>query len=281
VTPSVSAIGARRHSASPLALIRLVRQRAGLIGDLTRRDALGRYKNSFLGVFWSLVTPMVMLVVYTFVFSTVFNVRWSGGTGSKTEFAAILFAGLTVFNIFAECMTRAPQAIVGNANLVKKVVFPLEVLPLVTLLSALVHAAIAFVILFLFRIAFGGGVPLTVVLLPIVLLPFCLFVLGLTWFFSALAVYVRDVAQTITVVVTVLMFLSPLFFPPNALPEAWRFLVVINPLAQPIEQVRQLVIWGQWPDAAGVLQSYLIGAVVGWAGLIWFQRARKGFADVL
>lgn len=279
--PNVLGVGARRYSASPLVLIGLVRQRAGLIGDLTQRDALGRYKNSVLGVLWSLITPIVMLAVYTFVFSTVFNVRWSGGTGSKTEFAAILFAGLIVFNIFAECMTRAPQVIVGNANLVKKVVFPLEVLPLVALLSTLVHASIAFAVLFLFRIATGASVPPTVVLLPVVLLPFCFFALGLTWFFSALAVYVRDVAQTITVVVTVLMFVSPLFFPPSALPEAWRFLVVINPLALPIEQVRQLVIWGQWPAAGGVLQSYLIGAVVGWAGLIWFQKARKGFADVL
>lgn len=268
-------------SVSPLKLARVVGDRWSLILDLTKRDALGRYKNSWLGVLWSLVTPLLMLAVFTFVFSTIFNVRWPGGTASKTEFAVILFAGLVVFNIFAECLNKAPAVIVGNMSLVKKVVFPLEVLPLVTLLSSLVHAFIGFVILLAFQFAVSGRLPAESMFLPVVLLPFCLFVLGLTWFFSALAVYVRDVAQTIGVMVTMLLFLSPVFFPSSALPADWRVLAHVNPLALPIEQVRDLVIWGRLPAPADVLRTSVIGLVTAWAGFAWFQKARKGFADVL
>jgi lipopolysaccharide transport system permease protein len=268
-------------SASPVVLARVLTARWSLIVDLTRRDALGRYKNSMLGVLWSLVTPIAMLIVYTFVFSTIFNVRWAGGSGSKTEFAVILFAGLIVFNVFAECVTKAPSVVTGNANLVKKVVFPLEVLPVVTLLSSLVHAAIALAVLLLFQLLFTGRFPVEALLAPILLVPYFLFVLGLTWFISALAVYVRDVSQTIGVVVTMLMFLSPLFFPASALPADWRILVHVNPLALPIEQFRDLVVWGRLPDASAVAWGGAFGAITAWAGYAWFQNARRGFADVL
>jgi lipopolysaccharide transport system permease protein len=266
---------------SPFALVRVLYARWSLIVDLTWRDALGRYKNSMLGVVWSLVTPVLMLIVYTIVFSTIFNVRWAGGTGSKTEFAIILFAGLIVFNIFAECVTKAPGVISGNANLVKKVVFPLEVLPVVTLLSSLVHAAIALTVLLLFQVLFTGRLPLEALLAPLLIVPHALFVLGLTWFISALAVYVRDVAQTLGVVVTMLMFLSPLFFPASALPGDWRVVVDINPLAPPIEQFRELVVWGRLPEAGALMRSGILGVLTAWAGYAWFQKARRGFADVL
>jgi lipopolysaccharide transport system permease protein len=268
-------------SASPIRLARVLAERWSLIADLTWRDALGRYKNSMLGIFWSLLTPLLMLIVYTFVFSTIFNVRWAGGSGSKTEFAIILFAGLIVFNIFAECVTKAPAVVTGNANLVKKVVFPLEVLPVVTLLSSLVHASIALVVLLLFQLLFTGRFPGEAMLAPLMLLPYFLFVLGMTWFVSALAVYVRDVGQTVGVLVTMLMFLSPVFFPASALPADWRVLLDFNPLALPIEQFRDLVVWGRLPDVAAVLRSAALGVLAAWAGYAWFQKARKGFADVL
>ncbi len=268
-------------SASPLALSRVLNERWPMVVDLTKRDALGRYKNSWLGVIWSLVTPILMLIVYTFVFSGVFNVRWSGGTGSRTEFALVLFSGLIVFNIFAECITKAPGLIVGNANLVKKVVFPLEVLPVVNLLSSLFHAAIGFLILIVFQLVFYQRLSPEIVLLPLVLAPYCLFVLGLSWFVSALAVYVRDVAQTIGVAVSALMFLSPVFFPSSALPAKWRFLVTLNPLAAPIEQSRELLMWGRAPDGLDLLRVWLVGAAIAWIGFAWFQKVRKGFADVL
>ncbi len=256
-------------------------ERWSLVVDLTKRDALGRYKHSSLGVLWSLVTPILMLVVYTFVFSTIFKVRWVGGSGSKTEFAAILYSGLIVFNIFAECISKAPHVIVGNANLVKKVVFPLEVLPIVTLLSSLVHACIGFLVLLMFQLTFADRLPVEALLLPIVLAPYCLFVLGLTWFFSALAVYVRDVSQAIVVLVAISMFLSPIFFPSSALPAEWSLLIQVNPLAIPIEQARDLVIWGRPPSPADLATTILVGLISAWTGFAWFQKARRGFADVL
>jgi lipopolysaccharide transport system permease protein len=268
-------------SISPIKLVRLVANRWPLIADLTKRDALGRYKNSVLGAVWSLVTPVMMLIVYTFVFSTIFKVRWAGGSESKTEFAVVLFCGLIIFNIFAECVSKAPSVIVGNANLVKKVVFPLEVLPVISLLSSLVHAGIAFAVLLVFQFIFTGRLPGEVLLLPLVLVPHCLFVLGVTWFISSLAVYVRDIAQTIGVLVTMLMFLSPVFFPTSALPPEWRGLIDLNPLALPIEQARDLAVWGRLPTATGLMRTWLVGAVTAWAGFVWFQSSRRGFADVI
>lgn len=269
------------HSVSPLRLAGLLRLRRSLVLDLVRRDALGRYKNSMLGVLWSLVTPMLMLAVYTFVFSTIFNIRWSGGTGSRTEFAIILFAGLIVFNVFAECVNKAPGIVVGNTNLVKKVVFPLEILPVVSLLSSLVHTAISVVVLLGFQLLFVGRLHAEALLLPLVLAPYFLFVLGLTYFISALAVFLRDIGQAIGVLVTMLLFLSPIFFPASALPVEWRVLTLVNPLAIPIEQARELLIWGRLPPLSGFVYSTVLGVIVSWTGLAWFQKVRKGFADVL
>ena len=266
--------------ALPDILLSLTRH-AGLARQMVKREVLGRYRGSFLGLLWSFVTPVLMLTVYTFVFGIVFQARWGQGSGDRLEFALVLFAGLIVFNLFAECLTRAPGLVLGNVNYVKKVIFPLEILPWVSLGSALFHAAISLGVLLVFLLLTGHGVPWTAALLPIVLAPFLLLIMGLSWLLASLGVFVRDVGQVVGMAMTVLMFMSPIFYPADALPEAVRGWLFLNPLSFVIEQSRDALIWGRAPDWAGLTLYAAISLAVAWVGLFWFQKTRKGFADVL
>lgn len=246
-----------------------------------KREVLGRYRGSVLGILWSFFNPLFMLAVYTFVFSVIFKARWSAGSDSKTEFALVLFAGMIVFNLFAECISRAPGLIVGNQNYVKKVVFPLEILPWVVLGAALFHGAISLGVWLIAYLIFFGLPHATLVYFPLVLLPFWLLIMGLSWALASLGVYLRDVGQFIGLLITVLMFLSPIFFPASALPEAYRPLLYMNPLTPVVEQTRDVLFWGKAPDFA-MLGIYLVAtSLIAWLGFAWFQKTRKGFADVL
>lgn len=269
------------HSSSPIEIVASAWRHRALIATLARREVSGRYKGSALGTTWAFVLPLLMLATYTFVFSVVFQARWQGQGASRGEFALILFAGLLVFNLFSECLTRAPGLVLQNQSYVKKVVFPLEVLPWVVLLAALFHAVLSYLVWQLFAFLVYGPPPWTVVLLPLAFLPVCLLALGLGWFASALGVYVRDLSQIIGAVLAVLMFLSPLFYPLSALPPAYQRLLQLNPLAPAIEATRNVLIWGRAPAVAPYLLQLAIATVVGWAGFAFFQRTRRGFADVV
>jgi lipopolysaccharide transport system permease protein len=235
-----------------------------------------------MGLLWSFFNPIFMLTVYTFAFSVVFKAKWGEGQGDgKAEFAIILFAGLIVFNLFAEIVNNAPNLILANVNYVKKVVFPLEILPLVSIGATLFHALTSVAVLLVFYFAVHLSIHWTVVFLPLILFPLLLLTLGGSWFLSSLGVYLRDVSQTIGLLNTALLFTSPIFFPVSALPEDLRPLLLLNPLAFIIEQSREVLIWGNLPNFAG-LALYLAGSLlVAWLGLFWFQKTRKGFADVL
>ena len=271
----------QNFSISPKEMAASLWRNRSLIKALTQREVIGRYRGSVMGILWSFLNPVFMLMVYTLVFSVVFKARWSGGSDSKTEFALVLFAGLIVFNLFAECVNRAPGLILANVNYVKKVVFPLEILPWVALGSALFHALISLVVWLIAYLIFFGVPHLTVLLLPLVILPFLLFVMGLTWALASLGVYLRDVSQFIGLVTTAMMFLSPIFYPVSALPEAYRHLLLLNPLTPVIEQAREVLYWGKVPDIS-MLSIYLLAAtLIAWMGFAWFQKTRKGFADVL
>ncbi|SFU72912.1 lipopolysaccharide transport system permease protein [Nitrosomonas eutropha] len=222
-----------------------------------------------------------MLAVYTFVFSVIFKARWNTGSDSKTEFALVLFAGLIVFNLFAECINRAPGLILSNVNYVKKVVFPLEILPFVALLSALYHALISLVVWLVAYLATFGVPHVTLLFLPLVILPFCLFIMGLSWALASLGVFLRDVSQFIGVLTTVLMFLSPIFYPATALPENYRHWLYLNPLTPVVEMVRDVLYWGKIPEFAILGLYWLATGFIAWLGFAWFQKTRKGFADVL
>jgi lipopolysaccharide transport system permease protein len=270
-----------RFSVNPKEMITSAWRNRALIVSLSHREVVGRYKGSVLGIFWSLVLPVFMLTVYTFVFSVVFKARWNAESTSKTEFALILFAGLLVFNLFSECVNRAPTLILYNQNYVKKVLFPLEILPLISLCAALFHTLISYLVWQIFYIAFFGFPHLTVLLVPVVLAPLVLFTLGVSWMLAALAVYLRDIAQLVGVLTTVLMFMSPIFYPLSALPAAYRPILGLNPLAFPIEFARDVMLWGKLPDAAD-FALYTVGCLfMAWAGFACFQKLRSGFADVV
>jgi lipopolysaccharide transport system permease protein len=268
-------------STSPKQMLGSAWTHRGLINALVRREVVGRYRGSAMGILWSFFNPVLMLVIYTFVFSVVFKARWSGGSDSKTEFALVLFSGLIVFNLFAECVTRAPSLILSNVNYVKKVVFPLEILPLVSIGSAMFHALISLAVWMFAYLSLFGPPHVTVLMLPLVILPLLLFVMGLSWALASLGVYLRDVAQIMSIVTTILMFLSPIFYNTSALPPDYQMLLQLNPLTPVIEQVRDVLFWGKMPDLR-FLAMYLLGAaVVACLGFAWFQKTRKGFADVL
>lgn len=268
-------------SISPLQIPRSFMLHRELILAMTKREVIGRYRGSMMGILWSLFNPILMLSVYTFVFSVVFKARWSGGSESRTEFAIVLFAGLIVYGLFAECINRAPSLILANANYVKKVVFPLEILPWVALGSTLFHTAISMGVWLVFYAVTHASLHWTVLLLPLVWLPLVLFTNGLSWFLASLGVYLRDVAQTVGIFTTIMMFLSPVFFPVSSLPPEFQSLIYANPLTFFIEQTRDVLIWGRMPDWRMFGVYLVVSALVCWLGFAWFQKTRKGFSDVL
>lgn len=253
-----------------------------LIINLVKREVAKKYKGSFLGVMWSLVTPMLMLAVYTFVFSFIFNARWGGSeSGSRIEFSLLLFSGLMIFNLFAECVGRAPSLILENTTYVKKVVFPLEILPWVLLGSALVQFILSLAIWILAYYFFMGGIHFQILLLPIVLFPFVLFVIGLVLILSAIGVYVRDVNQIIGIIITMILFLSPIFYPASALPEQYHILFTLNPLTIPIETTRQIMHFGNVLNLKPLMLYTMFAVFFQFAGIAIFQKLRKGFSDVM
>jgi len=271
----------QNFSISPVEMGASLWRNRTLAKALVQREVVGRYRGSIMGILWSFFNPVLMLVIYTFVFSVVFKARWHAGSDSRTEFALVLFAGLIMFNLFAECFNRAPSLILSNANYVKKVVFPLEILPWVTLGSALFHTLISLGVWLLAYLILFGVPHATVLLWPLVMLPLMLFIMGLSWALAALGVFLRDVSQVIGVLTTVLMFLSPIFYSGESLPPQYRQFLQFNPLTPAIEQARDVLFWGRVPDMAGYLFYLLGSALVAWLGFAWFQKTRKGFADVL
>lgn len=249
---------------------------------MVKREVIGRYRGSLFGLFWSFLSPVFMLVIYTFVFSVVFRARWGtdGGTG-KTDFAVILFVGMIVHAFFAEVLNRAPNLVLANTNFVKKVVFPLEVLPIVSLGTALFHSCVSLLVLLLAFFIFNGYVHATAVYAPFVLLPLVVMILGLAWMLASLGVFFRDVGQTIGIITTGLAFLAPVFYPVSALPPNFQPFIKLNPITLIIEQQREVLIYGRMPDFAALGLYTLIATVVAWCGYVMFQKTRKGFADVL
>lgn len=253
-----------------------------LIATLTRREIASRYRGSFLGVAWSLVTPVLMLIIYTFVFSVVFKVRWGmGGEDGKTDFAMLLFVGLILHGLFAECVNRAPGLIIANTNYVKKVIFPLEILPWVVMGGALFNTGISVVVLLTAQILLKHALPWTVILFPIVVAPLVLAAVGATLFLAAIGVFLRDIGHTVSIFTTMLLFVSAVFYPISALPDQYQLFIKLNPLAFIIEQCRKILIFGQLPDWPGYALVLLGSLGLTWIGFWWFQKSRKGFADVI
>lgn len=269
-------------SISPMAMLNSVVQHRQLIISLVRHEIVARYRGSIFGILWTFLNPVFMLAVYTFVFSVVFKARWgTGECGSKAEFALILFAGLLVYNLFAECISRSPGLIVSNVTYVKKVVFPLEVLPWVLFGSALFNASIGFVVWLLFSLVAFGCPPLTILLFPVLMVPLLFFTMGLSWFLASLGVYLRDVSQVVGIVLTAVMFLTPILYPISAIPQSYHVYIYLNPLTYIVENMRNILIYGKGLSLCWYVLLTASSVLFAWLGFVWFQKTRRGFADVL
>ena len=266
---------------SPLDVFACAWRHRALIRRLAQREIAARYRASMLGMLWSVLIPLLLLAVYTFVFSVIWPNRWGTRTEGTGHFALVLFAGLILFNLFAECVNRAPTLLLENVSYVKRVVFPLEILPWVMLTSAAFNAVVSFGVLLLGYVALIGLPPATALLAPLMPLPLALLTLGAAWFLTSLGVYLRDVRQFMPVVTMILMFLSPVFYPVSALPERFRWLAAVNPLAAAMESLRDVLFWGTGPHWVAFGLQSLAAWLVAWVGFMWFMKTRKGFADVI
>lgn len=250
-----------------------------LVIQLTRRDVLARYKGSVLGLGWALLFPLLILLSYTFVFRTVFKARWPGGGDSTQEFALQVFAGLVVFNLFSDLLNRAPRLVLEQPNLVKRVVFPLEVLAWVALTGSMFHAGLSLAILLMALAWVGPGLTPWALLAPVVFFAVIPFLLGFAWLLSGLGVFIRDIGHAMGPAVTMLMFLSPVLYPAKALPAFLATVLWLNPLTIPIESLRSLLLEGHAPDWNALAIYTLAGLVFAKLAHWLFDRIKPAFAD--
>lgn len=234
-----------------------------------------------MGLTWAIVQPLFIIAIYIFVFTFVFKSKWPGGDGSRSEFALVLFSGVLIFNMFSEMLNRAPQLIIEKRNYVKRVVFPLEITPCVCAATAAFNLAISTGIWIVFFVVAEGWPHPTIVLFPVVLIPFVCCMLGISWLFAALGVYLRDISQVTAILTTGAMFLTPIFYPPTFFPPRLRFFLDLNPLTLVVRQVRDVLMWGRIPNVPLYCLWLVASLLVMWGGFAFFQRTRKGFADVI
>lgn len=273
------------QSISFASIIKSLHKNKTIIFQMIKKEIKSKYKGSFLGFVWSFLTPILMLLVYTFVFSVVFNARWPAAHGglieTKTNFAVFLFIGLLIHGMFAEIVSSSTSVIESHVNLVKKVVFPLEILNFIKAGAAIFNFSIGILVLLIAFLFLNIDLHLTIIYLPIVIFPLILLAVGLAWVTSSLCVYARDIAQPINILMTVMLFLSPVFFPVSSVPENYKTLIELNPLTFIIEQARLVLVMGINPDFYGLLTYFIFSLMMLWVGYVWFQKTKKGFADVI
>ncbi len=271
-----------RAAAGPAQPLRGLWRHRRLIGQFVRREVQSRHRGSVFGLLWSFLTPLLLLAIYTFVFGVVFRARWpEAGAGHLGDFALVVFCGLIVLNFFAECISRAPGLVVGSPTYVKRVVFPLEILPVVSLGSALVTAGASLAVLLAVRLAAERALPWTVLLAPVVLVPLVLLTLGVAWFLASLGVFVRDINYFVVLLLQALVFMTPIFYPLEAVPEPLRAVLGLNPLHPVVDDLRRVVLWGKLPDWPRLALSCAAGGAMMVLGHAWFMKTRRAFADII
>ncbi len=254
----------------------------GLIAKLSKKNIFVRYRGSLLGVVWAFVQPLMMLAVYTFVFSVIFEAKWGQGLEQdRLSFALALFVGILTFEIIGNTVNASPGLILGNVNFVKKVVFPLEILPLVKLIESVVFSLFGLLVLIVVKLIYTHTLSWTIILLPIVWCPVLLFALGWSYFLASLGVFIRDIGALVGVVVTMFFFLSPIFYPLSAVPESLRIFCQVNPIAAFVQDARNVILWGQTPDWFWYMVYFSISLLIFVLGFSWFMRSKKAFADVI
>jgi lipopolysaccharide transport system permease protein len=275
LAPSLSGLG-------PLVLARRLRRHRYLLRQLVRKNVATLYQGSIAGVAWIILRPLLTLAIFGFCFGVVYRSRFFHREGSgKLEFAMALFLGLTLFSVLSEMVSSAPSLIASNGNLVKRVVFPLDVLVVAQLGSTLVQMAMSAAVFMTVRLFMEPPLGAAAISVPLIVLPFLLLTLGMAWFLASLGVFVRDIQQVVPLIVTALMFISPLFYPASAVPDALRSTLYLNPVTFPVESARNALFLNEWPDLWGWSIYTAIAVVVMWLGWVWFEKTKKGFADVL
>lgn len=265
----------------PTSPYRVLGRHFSLIAQMTRRDIESRYKGSVAGIIWSFINPLLMLMVYTFVFSFVMKARWGGGGTAHGAYAVIMFAGLNMNTMFSECAMRATGLITGNVNFVKRVVFPLESLSWTTVGAALFHLLISTLVLFVVSLLVSHHLPWTAILFPLIVIVFIPFVLGTVWILASLGTYLRDISQFIPILTTALMFLSPTLYPSTLIPEAYRPLLLLNPLTLVVRASQRVLVFGELPIWRDLAIYFVCATAFAWLSFVWFEKTKKGFADVV
>lgn len=249
--------------------------------ELTRRDILGRYRGASFGLLWSLISPFFLLLIYTFAFGTVMGNRWPQVEDGKTSFSIILFAAMIVHGFFSECLVKSPTLVTSNPNFVKRVIFPIDILPWPLVLSALFHTGTTLLVFLVLRLVMDGQVAWTTVFFPFVMLPLVVLCLAMSWFLAALGVYLRDITQVTPLLSMAMMFLSTAMMPLHTVPENYRWVFILNPLSFIIDQARAVLLWNQLPDWRGLAIYLSVAFVLLYAARYFFATTRRGFADVL
>ncbi|MDY6971268.1 MAG: ABC transporter permease [Thermodesulfobacteriota bacterium] len=267
---------------NPVSIVFHLLQYRDLIKQLARREVLYRYKGSYFGITWAFIQPLFKLAVYTFVFSVIFENKWGiSPQEGRLGFAMALFVGILTFNILEEVGNAAPTLILNHANYVKKVIFPLEILLVVKQIGTLIHSLFGMVILIAGLIMVNHQLNWTIIMLPLVWFPMVMLSLGLGYFLSSIGVFVRDVGATVGIFITMLFFLSPIFYPLKAVPEDLRIFCQLNPIAIFVEDARRVVLWGQYPHWPWFFAGLVFSTLVFVFGFIWFMRSKNAFADVM
>jgi lipopolysaccharide transport system permease protein len=257
-----------------------LRQKRDLTFAFARQDLLGRYKGSVMGIAWAVLTPIVMIAIFTFIFAGIFGARF-GANDSHWDYALYLFCGLLPWSMFQESVQQSANTIVTHANLVKRVVFPLETLPAAQVFAALGNQLFATVALLIAIVAIRHNLQLTAFWLPVLLIPQLVFTLGAAWLIASLGVFLRDIAQGITLLLMAWMYLTPIIYPESIVPERFRWFVGLNPFAWLVRSYRRVFLDGLAPDWRTLLYFTAVALLIFVFGYWWFARTRKNFADVI
>ncbi|SCM83625.1 conserved membrane hypothetical protein [uncultured Sporomusa sp.] len=264
---------------------RLISENRELLRQLVKRNIYSRYRGTAGGMAWSVIQPLLMLAVYTFIFSVVFKARWgtlpSGGLDGSYSFAVIMFCGMTVFSVFSESIAAAPMLIVNNPNYVKKVIFPIEILPIAQVVSSTIINFMSMMILFIGAVFLLKSLYWTMLLLPIIFIPFLLFTIGLSFFVASLGVYFRDLAHVTGIIVQILFLMTPIFYSMQMVPEKFQLILKLNPLTWIVEETRAVFLFKQLPNWDAVIVIVVMSFVTFQLGYVWLNKTKKGFADVL
>jgi lipopolysaccharide transport system permease protein len=264
---------------------KLISENRELLRQLVKRNIYGRYRGTAGGLAWSVMQPLLMLAVYTFIFSVVFKSRWgtlpSGGIDGSYSYSVIMFCGMTVFSVFSESITAAPMLIVSNPNYVKKIIFPIEILPIAQVISSTIINLIWMAILFIGAVFLLKSLYWTMLLLPIIFIPFLFFTTGLSFFVASLGVYFRDLAHVNGIIVQILFLLTPIFYSTQMVPEKFQFFLKLNPLTWIVEETRAVFLFKQLPNWDAIIVIIIISFLTFQLGYVWLNKTKKGFADVL